>query len=141
MKIYLAARHSRFPELQGYAARLESLGHKITSRWIRGEHQALDAELLDPAHRTQAREFLADDMGNPTSADAIVAFTETQRTPTRGGRHVEFGIAIGAGKRLFVVGPLENQFYVKAKDTQFDDFYAWFARLGSAYHRQTIAGS
>lgn len=129
MKIYLAARYSRFPELQTYATRLESLGHTITSRWIKGEHQALDAELLDPAHRGRAREFLGDDMGDLLSADAIVAFTETQRTPTRGGRHVEFGIAIGMGKRLFIVGPLENLFYVLAEDTRFDDFdqfYAWF---------------
>ncbi|MGC9156287.1 MAG: hypothetical protein ACP5HZ_11660 [Ferrimicrobium sp.] len=73
-------------------------------------------------------------MGDLTSADAIVAFTETQRTPTRGGRHVEFGIAIGMGKQLFIVGPLENLFYVLAEDTQFDDFdefYTWFARLGT----------
>ncbi len=34
VKIYLAARYTRFTELQAHAARLEGLGHTITSRWL-----------------------------------------------------------------------------------------------------------
>ena len=29
----------------------------------------------------------------------------------RGGRHVEFGLALAAGKRLCIVGPRENIFH------------------------------
>lgn len=38
MNIYLAARYSRYPEMQHYARELRQYGHKITSRWILGDH-------------------------------------------------------------------------------------------------------
>ena len=106
VKIYLAARYRRFIELQGYAARLEDLGRLTTSCWIpsirRGVLTGIPADLRE--------------------ADAIVAFTEKTPAPIRGGRHVEYCIAIRMGKDLFVVGPLENLFYLVAEAAQFIDF-------------------
>jgi hypothetical protein len=38
MKIYLAARYSRRPEMCRYAQQLENLGYEVTSRWLNGTH-------------------------------------------------------------------------------------------------------
>jgi len=39
MWVYLAARYSRHPEMQQYAADLTAMGHEVCSRWIWGNHQ------------------------------------------------------------------------------------------------------
>jgi len=42
----------------------------------------------------------------------VITFTETPRSSnSRGGRHVEFGIALGMRKRAVVIGPRENVFH------------------------------
>lgn len=44
-------------------------------------------------------------------SELLIAFTEQPRTgATRGGRHVELGIALGMMKRVWIVGPRENIF-------------------------------
>ena len=103
-------------ELRGYADQLEHHGHVVTSRWISGEHEALDSELLSPINRRLAQKFFEDDMQDLLVADALIAFTEPADSGfSRGGRHVEFGIALAAGLRLFVVGPRENLFYLASR--------------------------
>jgi hypothetical protein len=107
MKIYLAARYSRFPEMQRYRTDLEKLGHIVTSRWINGEHQDDDDKL------TGAALYAKHDIADLISADTIIAFTERPYDPigSRGGRHVEFGMAYAWNKRLIVIGYRENVFY------------------------------
>lgn len=125
VKIYLAARYSRHPEMQGYAAELRELGYVITSRWINGSHQLmLDGKPLGPereamfesAHESmesQRREFAQHDWDDLMDADIVVSFTEQPRVlgNSRGGRHVEFGAALAVGKRCVVVGFRENVFH------------------------------
>jgi hypothetical protein len=41
---------------------------------------------------------------------------------SRGGRHVEFGYALGARKAIMVVGPLENVFYCLPHVFQHDEW-------------------
>jgi len=123
MRLYLAAMYSRHEELRRYADVLENHGHVVTSRWINGEHEALDSELLSPVNRRLAQKFFEDDMQDLLVADALIAFTEPPNSGfSRGGRHVEFGIALAAGLRLFVVGPCENLFYLAARVRQYRDF-------------------
>ncbi len=124
-RIYLAARYSRRPELCGYRARLEALGYTITSRWLHGEHQVADdgqpigehgESLVEgTANQAAARRlragFAFDDFEDVMTADLLIAFTEPPRAhQSRGGRHVEMGIALGAGKDVIVCGPRENIF-------------------------------
>jgi hypothetical protein len=125
MRVYLAARYSRHPEMQQYAADLEAIGVEVTSRWINGSHQImLNGEALGPerealfetAHESmeaQRREFALHDWWDVMEADVVVSFTEQPRTAgnSRGGRHVEFGAALAAGKRCIVVGWRENVFH------------------------------
>ena len=104
MRIYIAARYDRRFEMLGVAADLMRAGHEVTSRWIEGGRGA-DPELV------AAIEDIAD-LGR---ADCLVTFTERPERnvawAARGGRHVEFGIALATGKRLCIVGLRENVFH------------------------------
>lgn len=112
MKIYLASRYSRFREMQDYRRDLEARGHIVTSRWINGGHQIDDAGLSAQAKESERVRFAEEDLADLLAAECVVSFTEPPRsTNSRGGRHVEFGVAVGLGKRTIVVGSRENVFH------------------------------
>jgi hypothetical protein len=133
MKVYLAARYTRRLELCGYRADLEAHGIEVTSRWLNGSHQ-LDnegrplgdaGELLFEAGDAEVDhyrwKFATDDRDDVLAADVLIAFTEQPRSGnSRGGRHVELGIAIGKGKRIVVIGPRENVFCWLPEVEQYD---------------------
>jgi hypothetical protein len=112
MKIYLAARYSRREELCLYAKNLRQMGFTITSRWLNGNHQISDDGLSAEAKAEERTRFALEDYEDLMAADICINFTETPRgTNSRGGRHVEFGAALAAGKRVIVVGHRENVFH------------------------------
>lgn len=130
MRIYIAARFDRRFEMLGVAADLMRAGHEVTSRWIEGGRGA-DPELV------AAIEDIAD-LGR---ADCLVTFTERPERnvawAARGGRHVEFGIALATGKRLCIVGLRENVFHhmprveIYATVPDLIDGLSWPPRAGS----------
>lgn len=136
MKIYLAARYSRRVELCGYRETLLRSGHIVTSRWLNGEHQlsrdglklgAVGEEYVEAGSDQEAaalRQFFArEDMEDVRAADLVIAFTEAPRAETsRGGRHVELGMALAWDKRIFIVGPRENVFCWLPGLVNFDTF-------------------
>lgn len=127
MKIYLAARFSRQAEMRGYAEQLERAGHEVTSRWIDPQDEQAYEELTPAGCKKCAEHDVADVL----RADAIIAFTEPPEPNTsRGGRHVEFGIAIAAGNVLMIVGPRENVFHWLPEVNQFDSFTACLVAIG-----------
>jgi hypothetical protein len=79
---------------------LRRRGHWIVSRWIDGQD-------------TDDRQAVARDWEDLHNADCLVAFAETPGAPgrQRGGRHVEFGIALARGIRVILVGEPENVFH------------------------------
>lgn len=136
---YLAGRYCRRAELAEYAEQMKAAGHLITSRWLSGDHDDMDDA-----------ECSRIDMDDVYNAQNLLAFTENPRSVvSRGGRHVELGIAIGAmfyghpwgmptklgsqrfynGDRgIYVVGPIENIFYastvaITGVYRSFEDFY------------------
>lgn len=123
MHIYLAARYSRREELLEYRAQLEALGHIVTSRWLNGSHQidgngqpigdAGERAVETGSRHDLARHFAQEDVEDVVNAECVISFTEQPRVPgsSRGGRHVEFGIAQALGKRQIVVGYRENVFH------------------------------
>lgn len=144
LKVYLAARYSRHPEMQAYATVLREAGDEITSRWINGSHQVLDGQLIGTEleasvesgnHGTvsQRMRFATEDWNDLTSADIVINFTEQPRSAnSRGGRHVEFGAALALGLRCIIVGPRENVFHCLPEVEQFDtwsDAYDALPRL------------
>jgi hypothetical protein len=125
VRIYLAARFDRSAEMREVAARLARAGHFVTSRWIHGRQSGPDL-----VSATEDVEDLA-------SADCLVSFTEqpTRSAPwaARGGRHVEFGVALASRLRLCVVGPRENIFHHLPKVEVYatvDELLAEFAPRG-----------
>lgn len=126
-RIYLAARYSRRAELRTYAHQLEVAGvGEVVSRWLIEDHEwdgAADELAL-------AQRLAADDLYDLRSADLVIVFTEQANAGgrNRGGRHVEFGLALerwARGEcRLVVVGPAENVFHSHAAR-----FPAWPALL------------
>ena len=67
-----------------------------------------------------------EDLNDILSCDAVINFTCTpDRGYMTGGRHVEFGFAMAAGLKQFVVGPRENIFHEMVDVTQFDTFSAF----------------
>lgn len=111
-KIYLAARYSRYPEMQGYAEQLRRSGYTVTARWILGDHE-LRSEGQSEADAWAIR-WAQEDWDDLMSADIVISFTEGPGNiagRARGGRHVEFGAAMAAGKKLIVVGFRENVFH------------------------------
>ena len=113
--VYLAARYSRYEEMQGYAKTLAELGIDVTSRWIQGDHQVSDKALLDVGAEADHEErirFAEEDILDLRRASIMVNFTEPPRAgPSRGGRHVEFGLALAHGLTVYVVGHRENVFH------------------------------
>lgn len=138
MKVYLAARYSRRLELVGYRTALELYGIEVTSRWLNGSHQIADdgvpigddgealVEVGDTDRAAMLRQhFAQEDVADVMAADMVISFTEPPRSnASRGGRHVEYGIALALGKQCIVVGPRENVFhwlpFVQVYDT-FDE--------------------
>ena len=137
MKIYLASRYSRREELCGYREQLQSAGHQVDAVWLNGHHQISDTgvpigehgealvegtgvghignegdngSLSSKAARLRSK-FAAEDFRDVLMCDLLIAFTEPPRSnSSRGGRHVELGIALGMMKRVWVVGHRENIF-------------------------------
>ena len=110
MKIFIAASYSKKVSVWEAAEILESRGHDVVSTW----HQEIYlptvqlGELADDA----LRDLAVRDIKELSSCDALVFFAEPQENqPPRGGRHVEFGIALALGKRVIVIGKAENLFH------------------------------
>ena len=109
MRISLAARFGRWPEMICRARDLNRLGHDVTSRWHQG--------IAKPAHPRDRALLSSDlcriaqeDLKDIDRAEGVILFTEFGKH-FAGGRHVEAGYALALAKRLFIVGPRENVFY------------------------------
>lgn len=151
---YLASRYGRRLELAEYADQLRSLGHQVTSRWLEGQHQADELEVAAAGEVHQvpeiARRFAEEDIEDVTFADVVVAFSEPPRSSaSRGGRHVEFGMALGwvlAGyrsldgraRRVIVIGQRENVFHCLREVAVFPDWSAFYATVEPAPQPETV---
>jgi hypothetical protein len=113
MLIYLAARYSRRFELRFCRVRLERLGHAVTSRWIDTDWTPVPGDAAAHAPPAERARVAIEDLEDISVCDTLVAFTEQPGAERsgRGGRHVEFGIALALKKRLYLVGPPENVFH------------------------------
>lgn len=146
MRIYLAARYSRREELCGYREQLRAIGHTVQAVWLDGKHQISDegAPIGDAGEalvegddgstslRSEAlrRQFAVDDRRDVLNCDLLIAFTEPPRSnASRGGRHVELGIAIGRMKRIMIVGPRENIFCWLDEIEHFESWDAFLATI------------
>lgn len=107
-KAYIAARYGRREEARGLAYILQSFHYRVTSSWLwQVEDEMLYKEGPDAAGR-----FALKDVKEVSESDVLVYLSEKEdNTWGRGGRHVEFGIAVGLDKTIYVIGPMENLFH------------------------------
>lgn len=110
MKVYLAARYSQKEQMKEYAQQLRELGVEVTSRWLEEPHAPNTT--LDQVPKEELATYAFHDCQDISRADVLIFFAQDPNTPTvRGGRHVEFGIALSLGMLIWVVGPKENIFH------------------------------
>jgi nucleoside 2-deoxyribosyltransferase len=113
VRIYLAARFDRYPEMRDVRRVLHAWGHEVTARWIDlhggGQTVAETTPTLD-ADPYRTRRLAQEDVEDIEAADLVIVFTSPVPTTT-GGHHVELGLALGLGKRLAVCGPRTNVFH------------------------------
>jgi len=133
LNLYLASRYSRRDAIISYAEVLMGYGFNITSRWIRGYHQASNEQLYPGS---DAEQFARDDLNDIEDADELILFTDPPRTghPSRGGQFVEFGYALGRGIPVTIVGKRANVFCCLENILQFETFGELLAHLESEGH-------
>ena len=103
MKLYLAAKFEQKMEMRKIRDFLTNEGHEVTSRWLDVEHEEDKSHTVTDEMRI---EYAAMDVADVLAADALIAFANPRSEPAiGGGRHVEFGIALQAGRDIIVVGP------------------------------------
>ena len=96
--------------MQAVAAILRAKGIQVTSSWLNEHWDA--GTTMDQIPPKELSEFAAQDLADIVSADTLILFSMDPMIPgVRGGRHVEFGYALGRGKRIIVVGVKENIFH------------------------------
>ena len=95
--VYLVARYEWQAQMREVADKLAAAEIQVTSRWIRG--------LCDEMSGPEAAELDLEDIDR---ADCLVLFSDPEGGA---GRHIEFGYALGKGKRLFIVGQPESVFH------------------------------
>lgn len=111
MKIYLAARYTRYLELQQPVRDLLSLGHTVTSEWLLNPYNNGDNGYAFGGDDAYVQSEAERDIQNVRDSDMLIVFSEDEGHLARGGKHVEFGIALALGKRLAVVGRKEVLFH------------------------------
>ena len=121
MKVYTAGRYSRRDEIAEYARILRANGIEVTSRWLE-EKGSLTGNMGD-----NTDEFYIEtanvDIEDVKLADAVIFWAEDPLVGVpRGGRHVEYGYALGTNKPIYVIGPKENVFHYIDRVYHFDTF-------------------
>jgi hypothetical protein len=113
VRVYLAARYSRRAEMQQYAADLAQLGlGHVEAAWLTGDHE-WDGSQSTLEELAVAQLLALDDVRDIARAQVVIVFTEEPGATgrNRGGRHVEYGMALAAEKHVVIVGPAENVFH------------------------------
>lgn len=130
--IYIAARITRRHEAHALGRQLQALGHVITSRWMRpdADHVAPCGQSEEPAYPDRQR-FALEDLEDLTHSDCAILLGEPPRNTSRGGRLVEFGIAVGFGYRVMVIGHRETVFQCLPEVEFYETQAALVARLKS----------
>ena len=110
--IYIAARFSRRPEANELAHWLQARGHRITSRWVKPEtDHVLPTGMSQQAADSERERFAREDVSDILDCTRMISLMEEPRSNGRGGRHVEFGIALALGRKLTIIGPRETVFH------------------------------
>ena len=109
MTVYIASRFERKHEMKALVSLFAEHNIQVESRWL-DEDISPQSQLSDltPLYCRSKAEI---DLEDIDSADTLVFFSDAIPTTVRGGKHVEFGYALGTCRRIVVIGPHENIFH------------------------------
>lgn len=117
--VYLASYFDTRSRLLPIRDALTRSGLVITSRWLDEPHQATGAATLNEAvaasttfKHSDLMEYAERDYNDIYDSDVLVL--DTLDITPRGGREVEFGLALAWYKPCYVVGPERNVFHKMA---------------------------
>lgn len=109
-KVYLAARYSQKGDMQCVAAILQAKGIEVTSSWL--SEQWPPGTTMDQIDVKELAMYAEQDLADIAAVDTLILFSiDPMIAGVRGGRHVEFGYALGIVRRVIVVGVHENIFH------------------------------
>lgn len=97
MRIYIATNYGQMQRAKASAKYLADDGHEIVSTWHEGRHDDLDH-----------KDCCAIDLYDLSHAEALLFIPPQNTSRARGGCHVEFGVAIATGLKIFIIGRSEN---------------------------------
>lgn len=129
MRVYLASAFRNREMLRGYQDQIRAAGHTCACRWLTDPTHRIEVDHL-PGSAAEFNRMLAfHDLHDLGTSDTCVFFGPGG---TRGGCHVEVGIALAQGKRLLWVGDRTHVFSWLPQIEQFptwgDCFLAVFAQ-------------
>jgi hypothetical protein len=125
MKIYIAASYPRKAEAKTLALILAGHGHTIVSTWTEMDEGYNNDGIRERESTYQYHKRLQAaairDVKQVKECDVIISFTDGENQLTRGGRHSEFGIAVGLNKKLICIGPKEHVLHYLPNINEFAD--------------------
>lgn len=114
LSVYLASRHEDRPDVIKVRKQLLKRGVLVTSRWLL-EGGVLKTNIVEN-EREGSLHVQTNDIEDINKADVVVVFSPKKAFGnSTGGRHVEFGYALGVKKPLILVGFRENVFHWNPK--------------------------
>ena len=129
MRVYLASGFRQRFVLRRAAVWLMAHGHEIVSTWIWIEERP-SREDLD--FGTFAREIAEKNLCELWQADIVIVDADGIAPDNSGGVHTELGFAIGARKRIILVGPKGNTFHWLREIEKFPTWLALFRGFSCA---------
>ncbi len=112
MNIYIAGLWDARARLCEVRDRVEAAGHKVVGTWLDAENKPAHSEqgVINSGGHDLAKNYAVRD------ADEVVNLCDMLMLDTldlnvRGGREVEYGLALASNKRTVVVGPKRNVFH------------------------------
>lgn len=110
MRIYLASNWDSKKRMAGLRDQIEATtSHNVCARWL-DEQSNQNFQELEP---DMAALNAYRDLGEICTVDLLII--DTAEESNTGGREVEYGFALGAGRPVWVVGPDRNIFHAVSR--------------------------
>lgn len=122
-QVYIAGKYTARERLKAERETLRASGVEVTSSWM-DNHYPVEADVSDETARREARM----DFREVEACDLLIL--DTLDESNTGGRDVELGMALIAGKQIVRIGPARNVFHKLLSN--FESWSEYHAAIASA---------
>lgn len=109
MTVYIASYFNTKERLLPYRDQLQKMGYVVASRWLTEPENKTVSATLAGYDEDYLRAVAARDLEDILTSEIFIL--DTLDVTERGGREVEFGVALRSEKRIYLVGPKRNVFH------------------------------